>query len=182
MNVFSLNPEQSINIINQISSFPPFFPPILIDTSVTVQPQYTATVWLIFLTCVMLGACSLSQSWCIIYDWKQECNSATHYSSYTFWESMAMFRTGPSLRKREYWDMMKTPSLVWRTLSILPWSVEIKKKMLWIYCMLKSVHLFCFSVLALVLLSNVFYKWIYLGQLPSWRRLQGQRENGRPAF
>lgn len=47
---------------------------------------------------------------------------------HTFGESMAMFRTGPSLWNREYWDMMKTPSLVWRTLRTLPWSVEIKKE------------------------------------------------------
>lgn len=47
---------------------------------------------------------------------------------HTFWESMAMFRMGPSLWKREYWDMMKTPSLVCRTLRTLPCSVKTKKQ------------------------------------------------------
>lgn len=45
----------------------------------------------------------------------------------TFWESMAMLRTGPSLWNREYWDMVKTPSLVWRTFRTLPCSVETEQ-------------------------------------------------------
>lgn len=44
----------------------------------------------------------------------------------TFWESTAMFRTGPSLWNREYCEMMKTPSLVCRTFRTLPCSAETK--------------------------------------------------------
>lgn len=44
----------------------------------------------------------------------------------TFRESTTMFRTGPSLRNREYCEMMKTPSLVCRTFRTLPCSVETK--------------------------------------------------------